>query len=110
MPFIQLLLFYPVVRLFADILQYTTVLPHIAVDCKSCILMLFTVIYQLLFMSLIPAASVQPLTVAHWKLTNRHYQRQHLLLQETLLSLATGYIGSRGTLEVGAPEGVASCE
>src|SRR5690606_35283313 len=57
-----------------------------------------------------PAATVQPLTVAPWTLTDSHYQPQHLLLQETLLSLANGYIGSRGTLEEGAPEGVASCE
>ena len=61
-------------------------------------------------MSLHPVATVRPLTVAPWTLTDSHYQPQHLLLQETLLSLANGYIGSRGTLEEGAPEGVASCE
>src|SRR5690606_23831667 len=57
-----------------------------------------------------PAATVQPLTVAPWTLTDSHYQPQHLLLQETLLSLANGYIGSRGTLEEGAAADVASCE
>ena len=61
-------------------------------------------------MSLHPHAAVRPLTTEPWALTDSHYQPQHLLLQETLLSLANGYIGSRGTLEEGAPEGVASCE
>ena len=61
-------------------------------------------------MSLHPAATVRPLTVAPWTLTDSHYQPQHLLLQETLLSLANGYIGTRGTLEEGAPAAVASCE
>ncbi|MEH8017181.1 glycoside hydrolase family 65 protein [Rheinheimera muenzenbergensis] len=61
-------------------------------------------------MSLHPHAAVRPLTTEPWALTDNHYQPQHLLLQETLLSLANGYIGSRGTLEEGAPAGIASCE
>ena len=61
-------------------------------------------------MSLHPHAAVRPLTTEPWALTDSHYQPQHLLLQETLLSLANGYIGTRGTLEEGAPEAVASCE
>ena len=61
-------------------------------------------------MSLHPHAAVRPLTTEPWALTDSHYQPQHLMLQETLLSLANGYIGSRGTLEEGAPVGVASCE
>lgn len=61
-------------------------------------------------MSLHPHAAVRPLTTEPWALTDSHYQPQHLLLQETLLSLANGYIGTRGTLEEGAPAAVASCE
>jgi alpha,alpha-trehalose phosphorylase len=61
-------------------------------------------------MSLHPHAAVRPLTTEPWALTDSHYQPQHLLLQETLLSLANGYIGTRGTLEEGAQADVASCE
>jgi alpha,alpha-trehalose phosphorylase len=61
-------------------------------------------------MSLQPHAAVRPLTTEPWTLTDSHYQPQHLLLQETLLSLGNGYIGSRGTLEEGAAEATASCE